>query len=120
MGRILIKFLMFLIGFYNTAIAVRLKNLHDDLAGQPVQAASAFEDAENSLADLGGVLGVRPLRFQILSFRHTFLRRNRLGSRQLPYEVVLDPPLELIFNLERQDLRTCHVLGNELKQSCFE
>ena len=37
------------------------------------------------LADLGGVPGARPLRVQILLFRHTkFSKRNRLGSQRPP------------------------------------
>ena len=52
----------------------------------------------------GGVPGTRPpLRVQILSFRHIkFLKRNRLGSPRLPYEVnaplreILDPPLLIV------------------------
>ena len=42
----------------------------------------------NALADLGGVPGARPLRVQILSFRHTkFSKSNCLRSQCPPYEV---------------------------------
>ena len=53
-----------------------------------------------ALAGLGGVRQARPLRVQILSFRHTkIFKLNRLGSQHLLYEVdaplreFLDPPL---------------------------
>ena len=47
--------------------------------------------------NIGGFRGrawcTRPLRVQILLFRHTkFLKRNRLGSRP-PTRSILDPPL---------------------------
>ena len=58
----------------------------------------------NTLADLGGVPGARPLRVQILSFWHTkFSKRNRLGSQRPParstppLREILDPPLKCIY-----------------------
>ena len=64
----------------------------------------------NTLADLGGVPGARPLppMVQILLFQHTkFSKRNHLGSQcppsRGPLREILDPPLKcsscLVFNL---------------------